>query len=826
MVFWQTNTWFQMGAWSTVGTWNMLGTWVAKLNLNTNAKTMQTRNIANSAVSWLVTYNSRYPWFDEEDYKRLESMVDAKWLTGQAKTDTMDELYQYYYPQVLNKHRLDERQQVINNSVHENGNLLLNWNKEIERSLKVTDLSQMAKKKFWIPYDIDDSEVVGEMVKNIPNGDKLLADYLNDWNPELLYMAWLQNRPNEKWAEIAKQKQQQWWIKSLVNRPDEWILPDAEEWFNPVGAVTETIDNAANKFAEKIMVTWENATNNLADKINNMTPEEIEAYREQYKQELKDHNWRAARVEWDTIVEQLWNGINWNFVDDYTDEWFLEWLVHWKANLWESLIGADDILLWESNPNVIRFFANIPWSAVKTFTATVRWATNPADTLAWLYKVAATKEWHDALLSRYWSWDALANAMNTDPVWVADDVNAVASILRWWVKWAASTYWKVTGNANLVNSVSNLPKFWSVMDAGTDRLTNKTYGWMDKLANASNSNIVKWINRYSQDVSSISKLTDNIKSDYNQVWEVKDKLVEWAAERLSWNKTAQDKLFQAQEPTLNRLSKERNTKQIRNKADVANELVVKDIQKNWGDLPTDTQSRVDAHERAMKNKWKEIESWIKDKKWFEISTKPIADALDDYIKQEESYKIAKNKWDIEALKEQSKIIRDMGTTDIVTLEWMKERVNSMINDRDDKSVWNTYKNWMRKVTQEMWVLEDKVIGKIPWEFQDLKNDFGALADGYGDVVKANVKAQRAKFQDSLSNYSKIKWIWDVLKWVWHMDLWEIWKWAAQAIWWEVTAKLKDKDRLITQWFKDLAAEMGNPNFKSAKKNLAWQPKYK
>jgi hypothetical protein len=61
----------------------------------------------------------------------------------------------------------------------------------------------------------------------------------------------------------------------------------------------------------------------------------------------------------------------------------MEWLVSQKANLWESLIWADDILKWETNPNVIQFFSNIPSSAVKTFTATVRGMTNPYDTMKW-----------------------------------------------------------------------------------------------------------------------------------------------------------------------------------------------------------------------------------------------------------------------------------------------------------------------------------------------------------------------------------------------------------------------------------------------------------
>jgi hypothetical protein len=40
-----------------------------------------------------------------------------------------------------------------------------------------------------------------------------------------------------------------------------------------------------------------------------MSPEEIERYRNIYKQLLADKDWRVGRVQGDTLVSQLWNGI-------------------------------------------------------------------------------------------------------------------------------------------------------------------------------------------------------------------------------------------------------------------------------------------------------------------------------------------------------------------------------------------------------------------------------------------------------------------------------------------------------------------------------------
>jgi hypothetical protein len=47
----------------------------------------------------------------------LEQLVDMQQVSPDKKTEVMDEFYQYYYPQVLNKHKLDERQQTINEFV-------------------------------------------------------------------------------------------------------------------------------------------------------------------------------------------------------------------------------------------------------------------------------------------------------------------------------------------------------------------------------------------------------------------------------------------------------------------------------------------------------------------------------------------------------------------------------------------------------------------------------------------------------------------------------------------------------------------------------------
>ena len=511
-----------MAFWQNLQFWvkNPINTW---FNANFWFSLPKTTTKSND-----YTYNSRYPWFDEDDYKKLERLANEKWVTGKEKTQLMDQLYQYYYPQVANSHKLDERQVELNRMTYDNDGKEP-WN----MSIKLSWLAQSAKQKYNIDASVNDNELLWSIVDATPNWQKLLEDYINNGNPEFLYAAWIEDRP------------QQWWIKSLVNPTDKNIVPEKNERYNPVWAVAETVDNAAWEFADK-WLDWgnminETTTENLKDEINKMSQKEIDKYKEQYKKELKNWDWRAVQVEWDTVVEKLWNGIKWNLKSDYTDEWFTKWLIDRKKSLWQDVSWADEVLKWESNPNVIQFFGNIPSSAVKTFTATVRWLTNPYDTMKWLYTLAATKEWHQAILDRYGSWDAFAKAMNEDPVWVADDMLAVAelwtNIVSWWLK----ATWKMTGNANLTNAANTIKwwNIWSANDALANKAIGSVYWWLDKLADLSDNNIVKWAVRYAEDASSLQKLWENAKSDWNNLKDssvgqaIKNYVNEWI-DKLVW----------------------------------------------------------------------------------------------------------------------------------------------------------------------------------------------------------------------------------------------------------------------------------------------------
>lgn len=466
------------------------------------------------------TKQQKFPWLNAQQIANIEKVTAN--LTWAEKNQEQQKLYQAMIQAIESENFTDNRIAVNNeryrNSLSKTDNRECKFDQSACRQSTLVDMIKSARN---LRANTDEDTVMKMFMQEMEvkwiDMDKL-NNYLDNGDETILYEAWL--------------KTNQWGTKDLVNQAyneSNGILPKGSEWLNPVWAVTETVDNAANSFANKIMITWEWAAENLKSKIQNMSKEEVEQYRKQYEKLLADKDWRVAKVKWNTLVEQLWNGlVKGEKYYDYDDEDFMKWLISQKASLWESLIWADDMLKWEHNPNVIKFFGNIPWSALKTFTATVRWMSNPYDTLKWLYTLAATEEWHQALLSRYWSWDALADAMNTDPVGVADDALAVAQIVTAWARGWTKLAWKVTWNQSLVNAANNIPTVWSVNDALASKTLWTVYGWMDKLANASNSKVVKWINTYLQDTSNVSKAYQDIKESW--VWQAvtnfKDEMIE------------------------------------------------------------------------------------------------------------------------------------------------------------------------------------------------------------------------------------------------------------------------------------------------------------
>lgn len=802
-----------MAFWQNLQFWvkNPINTW---FNANFWFSLPKTTTKSND-----YTYDSRYPWFDEDDYKKLERLANEKWVTGKEKTQLMDQLYQYYYPQVANSHKLDERQVELNRMTYDNDGKEP-WN----MSIKLSWLAQSAKQKYNIDASVNDNELLWSIVDATPNWQKLLEDYINNGNPEFLYAAWIEDRP------------QQWWIKSLVNPTDSNILPEKNERYNPIWAAFETTDNAAWEFADKWLdfgnMANEKATENLKNEIENMSDKELEKYRKQYEKELKNGNWRAVQVEWDTIVEKLWNAVKWNIKSDYTDEWFMKWLIDNKKSLWQDISWADEVLKWESNPSVIQFFGNIPASAIKTFTATVRWLTNPYDTLKWLYTLAATEEWHQAILNRYGSWDAFAKAMNEDPVGVADDMLAVAelwtNIVSWWLKGA----WKITWNTNLTNAANTIKwwNIWSANDALANKAIGKIYGWLDNIADMTDNKLVQWAVRYAEDVSNVQKLKDNAKSDFNAIadstaWQaIKNYVNEWI-DKLVWVDEA-DREF------------------IRDNKELVNNYI--DGKKNVETVFEEVKNKINDKRQANTKMWKEYANLRKNKSKV-VDTTWVTTDMKKTLK-ENWITIDKKTWDLKFNElskynaKQKRALQD-AWDELKALEKAKKinagNVLDMRQKMDDKLNWDGKASDLKDITavdkstekliKEMrWVIDERAKGSVKWlkeldekfapamaEMEKLQKDWLNSDWTLKDTARSKIRnLTKAGNEERLARLEKlIPWISQDLKaldvwltidratkqWVWQYskNIWLAWTiWFAAS--WNIPAAL------VSAWIGILA----------------------
>ena len=401
-----------------------------------------------------------------------------------------------------------------------------------------------------------------------------------------------------------------------------------------------------------------------------------------------------------------------------------------------------------------------------------------------------------------WTWEAFE-------WWVFNPMNLMA----WWSDIAANK-WNIQQSL-LDASYDAWVTARNIVDAGENMQNNLREFMLDWAYNAGKGarNIVEWADKVKEFMSRKkwqNVTTENVESETvkeNKSWVI-DRITDWGAEKITNTVSAQDKLYKAQEPRMNILTRKKDLEKRREHSDRANQLIVQN-----GYVPTNTAERLEAHENTMKNIWNQVEDKIN---WWQeiiVDLSQIADVLDEYIQSQRDTKSTLTEWDLTKLEKESRALRGQKVS-LPVAERLKQLYNAVINNRWEEKASDTMSNWLKKATHEIWVIEDNLLSEIPWEFQWLKNDFGALKDTYEDVFKADMKNQRKKSSWLTETYSRIEWIGDIANWLlwvvtWKWDLASIWKWATKFLVWKSLAKASDVDFLIEQWFKELAKQYGN-----------------
>lgn len=427
---------------------------------------------------WEAT--DKFPWLSTRVVSNiLNSTKDID--DEEERKATVNELYRAALPIAQNNDKLDERDEILNRKAYEISQMQSGDQKNMQiTALKLGDLSNKIKRTYsdQISADADDNEVLNQFIAQIPNWQKMLEDYLNNWDKELLYAGWLATKNVEN---PEMQETQQWWIRGVINQEaSNSLLWNRWKWerLNPLWQAATKLDNWTNRLASKIDVTWEKPMEKLVERINNLSEEELQQMKEDY-----DNLWNAKK----------------SMYEDFQD-----YVVASQSTIIDTLLWIDEEIQWNNTPSVWKFFANIPASALTTISATIRWMTNPLDTAVWLSKLVWTQEWRQVLKDRYWSWEWFANTMETDPVWTADDILWVVQMFGWWKLgiWSATDAiaWKAV---------------WWVYSAIDNNLINSS----NKLANN--------VGKYLEYTSNSAKLTQDVKNGIkNKAWQWSENILQ------------------------------------------------------------------------------------------------------------------------------------------------------------------------------------------------------------------------------------------------------------------------------------------------------------
>ena len=217
-----------------------------------------------------------------------------------------------------------------------------------------------------------------------------------------LLAAYAENKP--WYIDDWYTKEEKQWLKqggrrseTLQNKPLWGKIGDALDSLNIVWKGWEELDNLAQKIpTANSFLKMENRETKLQNRVKELSEEERWALEDKY--------------ETSPLLKTLYGNFD-NYLKatqrTFGDELF---------DVWYTGVG----------PNLGKMFANIPSSTVKTLTATGRWITNPADTVAGIGQMLLTEEGRGAMKDRYWN--NLDKTIEEDPIGTASDALTVAEL--------------------------------------------------------------------------------------------------------------------------------------------------------------------------------------------------------------------------------------------------------------------------------------------------------------------------------------------------------------------------------------------------------------
>lgn len=342
------------------------------------------------------TYNPRYPWFNKENYERLERKVSALWLTWNEKLEVMDQFYRQILPQVEEEKKKAQRSEILNQKKYNASQITDEAQRKVaNHTYTVEELAQKVKEKEHLREDAPDADVFNTWMSTIPNGEELLGNYMNKGDKELLYVWGLEERPKRTAWDKAEE-----FAVWVAQSPGKW-------WYNIIG---QWMDRAWKAVADKLQGTdLANFVQNAA--IDVFWEDEVKAYQEQKQKELEDKTAFKWRVQTDITEPLLW--------EERAKSWWTKaWEVVWDIASWIALTAPAAAVV------APYYWSMTVWQALTTWG--IEWILDTALTKYWSTWEWATV-WELALWWILWAWwGLLSRYLQTIPKTKSDTIRKEA----------------------------------------------------------------------------------------------------------------------------------------------------------------------------------------------------------------------------------------------------------------------------------------------------------------------------------------------------------------------------------------------------------------
>lgn len=482
------------------------------------------------------TYNPRYPWFNKENYEKLERKVAALWLTGSKKQEVMDEFYRQILPQVENEKKRSKRNEALNQKSYEVSQISDEASRKIaEKNLSVEQLTQMVKEKENLREDAPDAAVFNARIKSIPNWEELLANYMNKGDDTLLYKGWLKKETwwQKAWDVAVWIAQSPWkWGYNLLWQWTDRAWKEIAEWLYGLIYWKEALDKAKQEVEKE----YEDGTMfNGREQTNIRTPLLWSEYRanngwtKAWETIWDIATWIAVTapigaalapaIAWTSGLGAAWIGaVEWGIdtlLTQYGSQWNLDvtpmqmalWIWGWALWGWLSNKLAN---LPKNQQQSIRKEAE--WYIDKSIRPTVKWKQN---------QVAYDKFMDDALdITDYmsknkWLIQYTDDAWNTITWELPTNLNQTREALGNMKKHIYDTYNQIAKDAWDAWARVDLNKVFSQLDdLADDAASNIANPWLKSVIDSYKTQLLE----YSDDLGRISiedaqKLTQN----YNKI---------------------------------------------------------------------------------------------------------------------------------------------------------------------------------------------------------------------------------------------------------------------------------------------------------------------